>query len=60
MAAGGVLLLVTPRLAGHYRRLQHAQRLNEHNSVEVDDVLRRHYADVQALWEAVFGQPDVV
>ncbi len=44
----------------HYRRLQHAQRLNEHNSVEVDDVLRRHYADVQALWEAVFGQPDVV
>jgi len=40
----------------HYRRLQHAQRLNEHASVEVDDVLLRHYSDVQALWQAVFGE----
>ena len=40
----------------HYRKLQHAARLNEHGTVEVDDTLRHYYREVSSLWQAVFGQ----
>ena len=39
----------------HYRRLQHSKRLNEAPKVEVDQVLRQHYAAVQKLWAEVFA-----
>ena len=39
----------------HYRRLQHAERLEGQRGVSVDDTLRQHHAHVQALWQAVFG-----
>ena len=39
----------------HYRRLQHAKRLNEAPKVEVDQTLRQHYTAVQKLWDAVFA-----
>lgn len=39
----------------HYRRLQHAKRLNEVPKVEVDQTLRQHYTAVQKLWDAVFA-----
>ncbi|WP_083460581.1 bifunctional [glutamate--ammonia ligase]-adenylyl-L-tyrosine phosphorylase/[glutamate--ammonia-ligase] adenylyltransferase [Gulbenkiania mobilis] len=40
----------------HYRRLQHAARLNEQSRVTVDDTLRAHYAAGRALWAGVFGE----
>ena len=39
----------------HYRRLQHAARLNDGNRTEVDDKLRHFYHQAQALWQAVLG-----
>ena len=38
----------------HYRRLQHAKRLNDASGVVVDATLEQHYAAVQALWAGVF------
>ena len=38
----------------HYRKLQHAARLNESSKVEVDATLRMHYQQAQALWQQVF------
>nr|WP_294863939.1 bifunctional [glutamate--ammonia ligase]-adenylyl-L-tyrosine phosphorylase/[glutamate--ammonia-ligase] adenylyltransferase [uncultured Pseudogulbenkiania sp.] len=39
----------------HYRRLQHAARLNDGNRIEVNDKLRHFYHQAQALWQAVLG-----
>ncbi|QBJ79283.1 bifunctional [glutamate--ammonia ligase]-adenylyl-L-tyrosine phosphorylase/[glutamate--ammonia-ligase] adenylyltransferase [Aquitalea sp. USM4] len=39
----------------YYRKLQHAARLNESSKVEVNDTLRQHYQQTQALWLQVFG-----
>ncbi|KZE31244.1 bifunctional [glutamate--ammonia ligase]-adenylyl-L-tyrosine phosphorylase/[glutamate--ammonia-ligase] adenylyltransferase [Crenobacter luteus] len=39
-----------------YRRRQHAVRLDEIRTVEVDDELVAHYRAVCRLWEAVFGE----
>jgi glutamate-ammonia-ligase adenylyltransferase len=39
----------------YYRKLQHAARLNESSKVEVNDTLRQHYRQTQALWLQVFG-----
>lgn len=54
--------LISPELAEqgraayrHYRKLQHAARLNESSKVEVNETLRQHYRQAQALWQQVFG-----
>ena len=39
----------------YYRRVQHAERLNEHGTGEADAALSAHYAQVSALWTAVLG-----
>ncbi|MBI3144165.1 MAG: bifunctional [glutamate--ammonia ligase]-adenylyl-L-tyrosine phosphorylase/[glutamate--ammonia-ligase] adenylyltransferase [Pseudogulbenkiania sp.] len=54
--------LIDAELAGtaqeayrHYRRLQHAARLNDGSQIDVDDKLRHFYLKAQALWHAVLG-----
>ncbi len=39
----------------HFRRLQHALRLDEKSRVEPDAALLAHYASVKTLWREVFG-----
>ncbi|MGL6070502.1 bifunctional [glutamate--ammonia ligase]-adenylyl-L-tyrosine phosphorylase/[glutamate--ammonia-ligase] adenylyltransferase [Craterilacuibacter sp.] len=55
--------LIDPELAHpvqdayrHYRRLQHAARLNDKGEVEVSEALHADYRAVRALWLALFGQ----
>ncbi|QMT41131.1 bifunctional [glutamate--ammonia ligase]-adenylyl-L-tyrosine phosphorylase/[glutamate--ammonia-ligase] adenylyltransferase [Neisseria shayeganii] len=40
----------------HYRQIQHNKKLRDTERLEVDDSLRAHYAAVQSLWQAVFGE----
>jgi glutamate-ammonia-ligase adenylyltransferase len=44
----------------YYRKLQHAARLNESSKVEVNDTLRQHYRQTQALWLQVLGRQPVL
>lgn len=39
----------------HYRRLQHAARLNETRRTEVTPELEAHYRQATALWQYLFG-----
>nr|WP_199066149.1 bifunctional [glutamate--ammonia ligase]-adenylyl-L-tyrosine phosphorylase/[glutamate--ammonia-ligase] adenylyltransferase [Chromobacterium sp. ASV5] len=55
--------LINPELAEaarvayrHYRRLQHAARLNASAQVEVDEALLSHYRACVRLWNQVFEQ----
>lgn len=41
----------------HFRKLQHAARLNTNQQVHIDDTTRQHYQQGRALWEQVFQQP---
>jgi len=40
----------------HFRRLQHAARLNEEQQIEVTPALEADYRNAQALWQVIFPQ----